>query len=271
MGIIPEEPDSDPETSPEISIVDDVVTLSEVLLPDSSTSSVSILEDTTIEGDSIRFVRVGLDVFSPKIGEVCVVETGFSATPGREWTTPSCVVNVSSNHELEIPILNLRPLPLLLKRTEKIRIKDTLVEDPSAESTDQFVAVAGELIERESVDVEQAREMLRNANIGAQLNGDERETLIDLLANEPMIFMEIIGRIGRTDLAVHQINTGAALPFRGHRLGRVSRTEREIIQTHVEDMVESGVIVPSQIPWASSIVLVKKGDGKIRFCIDYRR
>ena len=39
----------------------------------------------------------------------------------------------------------------------------------------------------------------------------------------------------------------------------------------LEEMQENGVIQPSESPWASPIVLVRKKDGSHRFCVDYRR
>ncbi|UYV73003.1 hypothetical protein LAZ67_10001459 [Cordylochernes scorpioides] len=52
---------------------------------------------------------------------------------------------------------------------------------------------------------------------------------------------------------------------------RVSPAERRVIQSEVEKMMEIKIIRPSSSPWASSIILVRKKDGSLRFCVDYRR
>ena len=41
--------------------------------------------------------------------------------------------------------------------------------------------------------------------------------------------------------------------------------------TWLREMEGSGVIEPSVNEWVSPVVLVKKKDGTVRFCVDYRK
>jgi len=45
----------------------------------------------------------------------------------------------------------------------------------------------------------------------------------------------------------------------------------EIIDKQVEGMKTAGIVETAASPWASDVVLVKKKDGSLRFCVDYRR
>jgi hypothetical protein len=54
-------------------------------------------------------------------------------------------------------------------------------------------------------------------------------------------------------------------------LYRLSLEELEICRTYIEDQLKRGFIEPSDAPWAAPILFVKKPNGGLRFCVDYRK
>ena len=67
----------------------------------------------------------------------------------------------------------------------------------------------------------------------------------------------------------HRVHTEDAPAVR-HRMRRTQfRFEKEE-EEHLRSMLEKGVIQPSTSEWAASPVLVRKTDGGLRYCIDYR-
>ena len=76
--------------------------------------------------------------------------------------------------------------------------------------------------------------------------------------------------LGRTKLVRHVINTGDHQPFK-QELRRQPIAHLPVIDKAVDDMLANDIIEPSSSPWASNVVLVRRSDGNLRFCIDYRR
>ena len=78
------------------------------------------------------------------------------------------------------------------------------------------------------------------------------------------------GERGETDLVEMDINTGESAPTR-QTARRLPFAVRQEVAQQLKEMQDSNVIQPSNSPWASPIVLVRKKDGTLRICVDYRK
>ena len=96
----------------------------------------------------------------------------------------------------------------------------------------------------------------------------QRQQLHSLLLDYVILFSQGPQDLGQTDLVKHNIDVGDAQPVR-QAPRRLPSAKREEAQKAVGDMAEQGLIEPSNSPWSSPVVLVKKKDGSLRFCVDY--
>jgi len=94
--------------------------------------------------------------------------------------------------------------------------------------------------------------------------------LENLLASYHDVFSQSEYDLGCTTTVQHSIDTGESRPFR-QALRPQPRAHLPVIDQLLDDMQHQGVIEPCQSEWASNIVLVRKKDGSIRFCVDYRK
>ena len=76
--------------------------------------------------------------------------------------------------------------------------------------------------------------------------------------------------LGKTDMVKHVIRLNDPIPFR-ERYRRIPPHQYDEVKKHLKEMLEIGAIRKSQSPWASAVVLVRKKDGALRFCIDLRK
>ena len=70
-------------------------------------------------------------------------------------------------------------------------------------------------------------------------------------------------------IEVHLPLKEGAVPHR-HAPPRLGVEGRRFVRENVADMERRGIVYKTQSPWGSRIVLVKKKDGTLRQCIDYR-
>jgi hypothetical protein len=96
------------------------------------------------------------------------------------------------------------------------------------------------------------------------------DQLLGLLLNYSDTFAENPDDTGRTTAAKHTIETGGSAPIR-QRPRRIPAAYRQEAGRLVSEMLGKGTIRQSQSPWASPIVLIKKKNGSLRFCVDYRK
>src|SRR5271154_1610594 len=54
------------------------------------------------------------------------------------------------------------------------------------------------------------------------------------------------------------------------RAYRTAPKENDFIKTEISDMLDQGLIQPSTSPWSFPVVVVKKKNGKLCFCVNYK-
>lgn len=85
----------------------------------------------------------------------------------------------------------------------------------------------------------------------------------DVFACEPT-------QLGRTTIVQYEIHVEEGPPIK-QRYYSTSKLEHEFIGKEIGRLKEMGLIHLSYSPWASPVVLVKKKNGKLRLCVDYRK
>ena len=78
--------------------------------------------------------------------------------------------------------------------------------------------------------------------------------------------------MGHTKVTKHKIvlKDPDTPPFK-ERFHRIPPPQVDEVREHLKLMLDAGVVRPSNSPWCNTVVLVRKKDGSLHFCIDFRR
>jgi hypothetical protein len=105
--------------------------------------------------------------------------------------------------------------------------------------------------------------------ISEEVPSEARDRLQSLLREYRDVLSLSERDLGKTTVSLHRIDTGDAAPVR-QPLRRQPPSYRVAIEEQVEKMVADGIVEATTSEWASNVVLARKKDGTMRFCVDYR-
>lgn len=106
------------------------------------------------------------------------------------------------------------------------------------------------------------------SDLGVKVNMDDLNTeqqycISNLLNKWKPIFSKGPTDLGSTGLIKHEIHLKDDTPFKD--------PYRRISPALYEEMLDAGAIRESTSPFSSNVVLVRKKDNSLRFCIDFRK
>lgn len=117
--------------------------------------------------------------------------------------------------------------------------------------------------------VSTVQEHIRDLDLTVLPESDQSQVRALLLKHEA-VFSAFEGDLGCTNLISHEIPVLDDAPVR-QRYRRIPPSDYDAVKAHIHQLLESKVVRESSSPYASPIVLVRKKDGSIRLCVDYRQ
>lgn len=129
---------------------------------------------------------------------------------------------------------------------------------PEGEGNDVATPMVGR-VTRNAVDLPEHLQALYTSS-SEILSGEQQGTLIELLLKYQSLFAASDTDLGHLSAVTHKIDTGTARPVR-QPVRRTPLGFQGEDKKHLKEMLEAGVVV----------ILVRKKDGGVRWCVDYRR
>ena len=122
----------------------------------------------------------------------------------------------------------------------------------------------------EGEQLEKLYELTKLAEGTSTWTPEQQQKAKDVIKEYSFLFAMGTLDLGKTNLVKHKIELTDYTPIKD-RYRRIPPHQYEEVRKHLKEMLDVGAIRRSNSPWASPVVLVRKKDGSLRFCIDLRK
>ena len=211
-----------------------------------------------LHGCRLNVMTHGLEKRSPSLPLGIDVQTAYSTLANGSHRVPVVLRNNTQNW---IEIKKGMPITRMVTANAVPKVTHVL---PAEKPHDQFTLSKAERQEL----------LLEKLDLtGLEAWPEEQaEKARSLLKEYHDIFSLAKHDMGHTKVTKHKIvlKDPDTPPFK-ERFHRIPPLQLNKVCAHLKMMLDAGVIRPSNSPWCNAIVLVRKKDGSLRFCINFRR
>ena len=170
---------------------------------------------------------------------------------------PECAVKMDDNNNVNVKLYNVSKQVVEIPKRQRIATFTKAV----------FLAEA----EKKKPGAKETGTQKVEIDLGdSELSSEQKRQVEELLGKWNGVFATTVTELGDAKGVEHAINLTDETPFRD-KPRRIPPAMFEEVRQHIQEMLAVGAIRHSQSPWSSNVVLVRKKDGKLRFCLDYRK
>lgn len=167
--------------------------------------------------------------------------------------------------KIQVKICNISAKPISIKpRSEICQVNEVKVIHDLADSNFDMADHS----KTESPILSDVNELGVDVNTSV-LNPSQMTKVNKLLTKWKHIFSTSPLDLGNTDIVKHKIELENTKPFK-QPYRKIPPAMYEEVRQHIKEMLDAGVIRESNSPFSSNLVLVRKRDGSLRICLDFR-
>ena len=184
----------------------------------------------------------------------------MTAPPKASFKVPVLLKNESA-HTVKVPagkVLAELFIPTSVSPLDAAQNRDTKTSQPSKSTAtcNKISSTPANSLKFDLIDTPLSEEWKQRIT-------DKLNSMSDVFATHDLDY-------GHTTAVKHRIRLSDPTPFK-QRPRPIHPSDYEAVRQHLKELCDANIIRESESPFASPIVIVKKKNGTIRLCIDYRK
>ena len=178
-----------------------------------------------------------------------------------------------SSSRVSLVVRNMSESSIFLKKGVQVARVVSTLPIPPTELSPQWEAILGMEDKWEPLSVaERQTKLLEKLNLDGLSNWTPQNAVVawNLVLAFHDIFALEGSELGCTSTVEHEIRITDSKPFK-EWFKHIPPPLLEEVCASLSDMLDAEAICPSQSPWCNAVVLVRKKDGTLWFCMDFHR